>query len=289
MKRILKITLLLALVSGHIFAQKIVFIAGPDSHGKGEHEHQGGSTLLVKSIQEGLPGVNAVLLQSGWPKDSAVLNDADAIVIYADGGGDHLLIPHLAEMDRLTKKGIGLVMLHFSLEVPAGEVGNHFKDWIGGYFEINWSVNPVWEAAFSTFPDHPIANGVKPFSITDEWYYHMRFADGMKNITPILQALPPESTLKGKDGTHSNNPAVREAVLTKKELQPVAWALERPDGGRGFGFSGGHMHKNWSNDNFRKIVLNAIAWTAKAKIPEEGIPSATPTEAALNALTKKLD
>ncbi|MCF2492724.1 MULTISPECIES: ThuA domain-containing protein [Dyadobacter] len=289
MKRILKITLLLALVSGHIFAQKIVFIAGPDSHGKGEHEHQGGSTLLVKSIQEGLPGVNAVLLQSGWPKDSAVLNDADAIVIYADGGGDHLLIPHLAEMDRLTKKGIGLVMLHFSLEVPAGEVGNHVRDWIGGYFEINWSVNPVWEAAFSTFPDHPIANGVKPFSITDEWYYHMRFADGMENITPILQALPPESTLKGKDGTHSNNPGVREAVLTKKELQPVAWALERPDGGRGFGFSGGHMHKNWGNDNFRKIVLNAIAWTAKAKIPEQGIPSATPTEAALNALTKKLD
>ncbi|WP_051350130.1 ThuA domain-containing protein [Dyadobacter alkalitolerans] len=289
MKRILKITLLLAFVSGHILAQKIVFIAGPDSHGKGEHEHQGGSTLLVKSIKEGLPGVNAVLLQSGWPKDRAVLNDADAIVIYADGGGDHLLIPHLAEMDRLMKKGVGLVMLHFSLEVPAGDVGNHFKDWIGGYFEINWSVNPVWEAAFSTFPDHPITNGVKPFSITDEWYYHMRFADGMKNITPILQALPPESTLKGKDGTHSNNPAVREAVLTKKELQPVAWALERPDGGRGFGFSGGHMHKNWGNDNFRKVVLNAIAWTAKAKIPDEGIRSSTPTEAALNALTKKLD
>ena len=289
MKLILKATLLLTLLSGNLLAQKIVFIAGPDSHGKGEHEHHGGSTLLVKAINEGLPGAQAVLVRDGWPKDSSVLNDAATIVIYADGGGDHLLMPHLAEIDRLMKKGVGLVMLHFSLEVPEGKAGNYFKDWIGGYFEINWSVNPVWEAAFSSFPDHPVANGVKPFSIQDEWYYHMRFAENRQNITPILQALPPESTLKGKDGTHSNNPAVREAVLTKKELQPVAWTLERQDGGRGFGFSGGHMHKNWGNDNFRKVVLNAIAWTAKAQIPKEGIPSTTPTEAELNALTKKVE
>jgi type 1 glutamine amidotransferase len=289
MNRKLKIMLLLTLISSNVFAQKIVFIAGPDSHGKGEHEHHGGSTLLVKAINEGLPGANAVLVQNGWPKDTTILNDAAAIVIYADGGGDHLVMPHLAEIDRLAKKGVGLVMLHFSLEAPEGKVGNYFKDWIGGYFEINWSVNPVWEAAFASFPDHPISSGVKPFSITDEWYYHMRFADDMKNITPILQALPPESTLKGKDGTHSNNPAVRESVLVRKELQPVAWAIERPDGGRGFGFSGGHMHKNWANDNFRKIVLNAVAWTAKATVPTDGIPSPTPTEAELNALTKKVD
>ena len=68
------------------------------------------------------------------------------------------------------------------------------------------------------------------------------------------------------DGPHEGNPAVREAVK-RGEPQIVAWACERPDGGRGFGFTGGHYHRNWGNDNFRKLVLNAILWTAKVEVP----------------------
>jgi type 1 glutamine amidotransferase len=270
--------------------KKIVFIAGPDSHGKGEHEHNGGCTLLAKVLNDSLRGVEALVVHNGWPQDESVLDNAAAIVFYLDGGGsDHLELVHAAKMEKLIANGTGIVNLHFSLEVSAGEGGNRFLKWIGGYFEINWSVNPVWEASFARFPDHPVARGVKPFTILDEWYYHMRFPADMKGVTPILQALPPESTLKQPDGTHSNNPAVREAVITRKEMQTLAWAFERPDGGRGFGFTGGHMHKNWQNDNFRKLVLNAIAWTAKIDIPADGVPSATPTENELNALTKRVN
>ncbi len=57
----------------------------------------------------------------------------------------------------------------------------------------------------------------------------------------------------------------------------MAWARERPDGGRGFGFTGGHVHWNWGNDNFRKLVLNAIVWTAEVDVPAEGVPSQPPT------------
>ena len=46
--------------------------------------------------------------------------------------------------------------------------GKEFLDWIGGYFEMNWSVNPHWTAKFDKFPDHPITRGVKPFEINDE-------------------------------------------------------------------------------------------------------------------------
>jgi type 1 glutamine amidotransferase len=276
--------------AGAVPKKKIVFIAGPDSHGKGEHEHNGGCTLLAKALNDSLPGVEALVVHNGWPQDESVLNNAAAIVFYLDGGGsDHLELVHAAKMEKLIANGTGIVNLHFSLEVSAGEGGNRFLKWIGGYFEINWSVNPVWEASFARFPDHPVARGVKPFTILDEWYYHMRFPADMKGVTPILQALPPESTLKQPDGTHSNNPAVREAVITRKEMQTLAWAFERPDGGRGFGFTGGHMHKNWQNDNFRKLVLNAIAWTAKIDIPADGVPSATPTENELNALTKRVN
>jgi hypothetical protein len=63
------------------------------------------------------------------------------------------------------------------------------------------------------------------------------------------------------------------AAVKAGESQTVAWAHERPDGARGFGFTGGHFHKNWGNDDFRKTVLNAILWTAKMEIPADGVPS----------------
>ena len=75
-----------------------------------------------------------------------------------------------------------------------GKPGEKFLDWIGGYFEADWSVNPHWTANFEKFPDHPVARGVKPFKIRDEWYYNIRFAEGMKNVTPILRATPPDNT-----------------------------------------------------------------------------------------------
>ena len=50
----------------------------------------------------------------------------------------------------------------------------------------------------------------------------------------------------------------------------VAWAFERPDGGRGFGFTGAHFHKNWANDDFRRLVVNAILWSAHVEVPPGG-------------------
>ena len=54
-------------------------------------------------------------------------------------------------------------------------------------------------------------------------------------------------------------------------------------GGRGFGFTGGHFHRNWQDDNLRKIVLNAIAWTAKVEVPTDGVPSKTPSDEEIEA------
>jgi hypothetical protein len=92
------------------------------------------------------------------------------------------------------------------------------------------------------------------------------------NVTPILTDLPPKSSLSRPDGTHSGNPAVR-AAIAKGEPQTMAWARERPDGGRGFGLTGGHVHWNWWNVNFRKLVLNAILWAAHVEVPPSGVPS----------------
>jgi len=270
--------------------KKIVLIPGEDSHGIGEHEHLGGCQLLAKLLNENVHGVEAIVTEQGWPKDTTVLDGADAIVMYSDGGERHMVIPHFEHMDRLMKKGVGLVNLHYAVEIPKGEGGgNYFLDWVGGYFEMDWSVNPFWVAKFETFPKHPITNGVKPFEVRDEWYYHMRFREGMKNVTPILVALPPASSLERPDGPHSNNADVRKAVLENKEPQVMSWAYARPNGGRGFGLTGAHVHNNWMMDDFRKLVLNAILWSAKTPVPKEGINTPTPTQDEMDAIRKHPD
>jgi type 1 glutamine amidotransferase len=79
------------------------------------------------------------------------------------------------------------------------------------------------------------------------------------------------------DGPHSGNAAVRAAVKNR-EPQHLMWVRERPDGGRGFGFTGGHFHRNWANDDFRKLVLNAILWSAKVEVPKDGVASTVTSE-----------
>lgn len=56
------------------------------------------------------------------------------------------------------------------------------------------------------------------------------------------------------------------------------WSIERADGGRGFGFTGGHFHDNWANDNFRKVVLNDFLWSAHVEVPVNGVESKVSAE-----------
>lgn len=260
--------------------KKVVFVAGPSSHGYAEHEHNAGCTLLAGLLNENMPGILATVYRNGWPKDATAFDNANAIVIFSDGGGGQPIIPHLKDVQKLIDKGVNLACLHYAVEVPKGEAGDRFLKWIGGYFEGFWSVNPFWTAEYKTFPDHPITRGVRPFAIDDEWYYHMRFPEDMKGVTPILTALPPDSTREQADGFHSGNQHVRARKGTPEH---TAWAFERPGGGRGFGFTGGHIHWNWANDGYRKIVLNAVVWVAGLDVPKDGVPSKTPTLARLEA------
>lgn len=261
----------------------ILMLAGKPSHGPAQHEHNAGVQLLGKCLAENVPHVEVTYhLNAEWPSPDE-LAKADTIVMYADGGGGHPALQgdHLQQLAKEMKRGCGFVCLHYAVETPVTPGGPEFKDWLGGYFEPNWSVNPDWQADFKELPKNPICNGVKPFSTMDEWYFHMRFRDGMKGVTPILTAIAPDSTMSRKDGPHEGNPTVREEVKNKVP-QHTAWAVEREDGGRGFGFTGGHFHKNWGQNDQRKLLLNAIIWTAKLDVPASGVES-TVTEDDLKA------
>ena len=94
---------------------------------------------------------------------------------------------------------------------------------------------------------HPITAGMSPFEAKDEFYYNLRFREKDPRLVPVL-TVP----MKGEGE------------------QTVAWAVEREDGGRGFGFTGGHFYDNWATDSYRKMALNAILWTAHVDVPEGG-------------------
>lgn len=257
---------------------KIVFLPGKASHGYGAHAFPAGCHLLANLLNQNAKGARAIVLEGGWPNDPRELEGASAIVIFCDANS--VIGNNYPAAEALASKGVGFAFLHYALDVGNKERGEHLLRWIGGYYEQGWSVNPTWQAEFKTLPDHPITRGVRPFSIPDEWYYHMRFSDGMAGVTPILTAIPPDKTRERPDGPHSNNPTVRARRGMPEHL---AWAFERPGGGRGFGFTGGHSHWNWAHDDYRTLVLNAIAWVAGLDVPRTGIATPTPSPEALMA------
>jgi len=111
-----------------LFAEKkVIFIEGKKSHGYFSHKHIAGSKLLSKQLNLANVGIKSVVItDDGYPKGPAIFEDADAIVVYCDGGGRHLLNPHLKEFDKLMRKGIGLSFIHNREEVPKGAPGNYF-------------------------------------------------------------------------------------------------------------------------------------------------------------------
>ncbi|MGN6544578.1 MAG: ThuA domain-containing protein, partial [Aureliella sp.] len=179
------------------------------------------------------------------------------------------------------KRGVGLGFMHYGVEVVPEQAGKEFKRWIAGHYENMFSCNPIWEPMFSDFPEHAITRGVKPFTIKDEWYFNMRFINDVPGnqpatleeikFTPILVAVPSDAVRNGPYVYPKGPYAHIQANSGRAEA--MMWAVERPDHGRGFGFTGGHFHDNWSNDQFRKVVLNACVWLTGAEVPEGGIES----------------
>jgi len=273
--------------------KKLVLMAGKPSHPPRMHEFNAGVQLLAKCLSN-VPSVKTEIILSGWPKDEKIFDGADAVVFYMDGGAKHEAVQEgrrrLDMIDGWTKKGVGIGCMHYGVEVVTAQAGDEFKRWIGGHYENMFSCNPIWEPKFTSFADHPITRGVKPFSANDEWYFNMRFitkdagnkaevADGEK-FTPILVAAPSDTV---RDGPYVSPKGPYSHIQAEKgRAECMMWAVERPDGGRGFGFTGGHFHDNWGNDDFRKTVLNALVWLAKADLPPTGVESKI-TKADLDA------
>jgi hypothetical protein len=241
------------------------------------HEFRAGC-LLLKSCLDSVPGVTTVVYSNGWPNVENAFEGADAVVIYADGGAGHPAIKdnHKQVLGDLAKRGVGLGFMHYGVEIPSTNGGPEFLEWIGGHYEHLYSANPMWSPDYQKFPNHPVARGVQPFSNRDEWYFNMRWREDKRGLTPILTAKPSDEVRKGPY-VHPKGP-YRHIIDASGRDETMMWVYERPAGGRGFGFTGGHTHANWGDENQRKVLLNALLWIAGAEVPKNGVGSSVTAE-----------
>ena len=250
---------------------RLVLVAGRPSHAPGAHEFRAGALLLARCLA-GVPGLVVDVYDHGQIPEIAAA-DASAIVVFADGGASHPVLEgdRLASLGALADAGVGLGFMHYAVEIPNGDGAPELTRWIGGYYEDRVSCNPIWDADVEPVPGHPITRGVAPFTVNDEWYFNLSFAADGEGISPILLATPSDA-VRGGPYVYPPGP-YPHVVAASGRREPLMWAIERPDGGRGFGFTGGHFHANWGNADFRRAVLNALVWVTGAEVPASGVAS----------------
>jgi hypothetical protein len=204
-----------------------------------------------------------------WPEDKGILEDARTIVFIGDiFPPERMQDPAQvkAELATLMDRGCGLVCIHYATGLRAEHVaedGDHpLLHWLGGYFATGCkhhrSVARVCTATIVPVEgDHPVLRGWKEFTFDDEPYWNNYFGPNgpAKNVTPLAASMLPQ-----------DNP--------KQEI--IAWAVERPDGGRGVGIVLPHYFRSWKVDDLRMLVLNSIVFSAGVEIPPGGVQSSLP-------------
>jgi type 1 glutamine amidotransferase len=227
---------------------KVLLIGKDPDHPYGSHMYMHTCGVLAKCLQR-TAGVEAVV-SNGWPKDAKALEGVKAIVVYTSPAAELLLEgPHRDQVGRLMKAGAGLVTIHWASSVNQKNFDRLGPTWLG-YLGGTWVSNVGLSAGKSRLeqldPKHPICRGWSEYEIEDEYY-----------LDPVI----------GKKTT----PLLRVRERKGKEVV-VGWAFERPGGGRSFGTTLGHPYSNFQIEAFRRMIVNAILWSAHVEVPEAGAP-----------------
>ena len=204
---------------GSVQAAKVVFLHGSKSHASGDHEFKAGSNLLAKHIN----AQKKVNLQStvhhGWPTDESILDDADAIVIYADGtkviGSGWEKNGSIGEGEK-----IGVLFMHYAVHPSVEQGEKYYLPWIGGFFKNGISVNPFWRASIKPMKGHETAHGIGPIEAVDEFYFNIELHPDSLNLGA---ATPDEKNL-----LRINNIWTRAAYLAKGKPSPYSGESQDP-------------------------------------------------------------
>lgn len=225
--------------------KRIVLIGHAPDHPYRTHCYLPDCELLAKCLRQN--GDIEAIVSNGWPTDPAVLEGVDGIVLHVQQGGNVIFHPACREKAaELLKQGVGLTAIHWSTGASVDEIGDRYQAAMGGLFNPEFSQYTVEESTMRrAAPDHPVSRGWQNYPLREEFYINLRFLPG---IVPIMVAK-----VRGEDF-------------------PIGWVYERPDseGGRSFGFVGGHFHDNFAVPEFRRGLVNGILWTSHVDVPAAG-------------------
>jgi type 1 glutamine amidotransferase len=240
--------------------KKVLLVSSPpDGHPVSTHEYVAGLDVLAKLLKPVKEvDVTASKAEGPWKEGPELVGRSDVVVLFLSEGAKWLSADEkrLAAFRQHAKRGGGLVVLHWGMGTKDAEPIAAFVELFGGCHG-----GPDRKYKFSEMsvavadPKHPITAGVKDFKVNEEFYYRLKFTKGEPGVKPLLRA--------DIDG----------------EKETVSWAWERPDGGRSFGFSGLHFHENWKREEYRRLVSQAVLWTAKLPVPEKGLAVDLPESA----------
>jgi type 1 glutamine amidotransferase len=224
---------------------KILFIGKDPDHPYGSHMYMHTCGMLVKCVErnKGATGV----VSKGWPKDAKMLEGVQAIVVYTNPGAEFLFdSPDRDAIEALLKRGVGLVTIHWASSINQKNLERLGPLWLkyaGATWVSNVGLSDGKSPLKQLVPEHPICRGWKEYDIEDEYYMNPT----IKDATPLLQVREK----RGKD------------VI-------VGWAFDRPGGGRSFGTTLGHPYANFRREPFRRMIVNAILWSAHVEVPAAG-------------------
>jgi type 1 glutamine amidotransferase len=223
----------------------------PDSHPRTTHEYMAGTRIIARLLQ-GRQNLQVIVVQADnpWHNASELLDGADAVLLYLTEGAKWLSEDpdRLAAFQRLAKRGGGLSCIHWGMGTRESPPVQDFVQLFGachGGSDRKYKVGDFQITPGSK--SHPISLGIAPFDTHDELYYDLKFPKKLDGHTTLLETQ------------------ISDAVHT------IAWAWERPDGGRSFGFTGLHFHENWKRPEYRRLVSQGVLWTLNETIPADGL------------------
>ena len=127
------------------------------------------------------------------------------------------------------------------------------------------------DCEFTSYQYTQLPEGVKPFSMKDEWYYHMKFRDEMQGVTPILSALPPESTLNAVTGRTATTHMFESLFWNEKKSNMLAGYLRgRTDSER---LANVHTTISLGITTIFALCLERHYLDSQNEVPKDGVKS----------------
>ena len=221
--------------------------AGLKSHGEGLHDYP----QFIADWSKFLTDHGAIVDGSLHFPDAHELANVDVLVMYKGDAG-YMTASEKAVLEDYVKRGGGFVLFHDTL---CGDDPAYMASIVGGgkkHGEVNFSAGEIKYTIVDKAS--PIMKDMTDFSIQDEAFFKMTWADNPKIHVLATAAMPDTPGAQGHVG---------EAV-------PQIWTYEHTIFGgqpsRAFVWMQGHTYANFSRPDVQKMILRGIAWTARAPI-----------------------